>query len=61
MTNDKSQTTTPDPDQEFIEAICDAYGKGFDQHDRNLKNPYQERSSFFTAYEYGKQVANEQN
>lgn len=40
--------------------ICDAFGKGFDQFNRNLNNPYVGLSVLWSAYEYGKEVAHEQ-
>lgn len=36
-----------------IADICDAYGKGFDQSGRGLKNPYAPESGEHTAYQYG--------
>lgn len=36
-----------------IADICDAYGKGFDQAGRNLRNPYAPESAEHTAYQYG--------
>jgi hypothetical protein len=38
--------------------ICDAYGKGFDQCDRDLPNPYANPHSAW-AYEYGKESGKE--
>lgn len=43
-----------------IEEICDAFGKGFDQADRNEANPYNKDCALHYAYEYGKEVANGQ-
>lgn len=43
-----------------IESICDAFGKGFDQAEGDLINPYAKDSTLHYAYEYGKQVAQSQ-
>ena len=44
---------------EMIEGICDAFGKGFDQAERDLLNPYKIKSDLWFAYEYGRAAAHE--
>ena len=44
-----------------IEDICDAFGKGFDQFNRDLKNPYPENSDQWHAYKYGRERGKEEH
>jgi hypothetical protein len=48
--------TTDGHSTHMIECICDAFGKGFDQANRRLVNPYKEGSDLHYAYQNGKEV-----
>jgi hypothetical protein len=59
MASDKSITTKYDP--QSVEDICDAFGKGFDQCKRDLKNPYPEGGDQWHAYRYGREPGKEEH
>lgn len=53
---------TPIPENmRIVEDICDAFGKGFDQCNRDLNNPYVAESDQHHAYRYGRQRGKEEH
>lgn len=57
----KSFTTSDGHPISMIEDICDAFGKGVDQWDCDLPNPYRANGDLWAAYRYGKERGMEED